>query len=268
MPASFKPIRLPKRSPLVSQVLVIKALFIREVATRFGEYRLGFFWMLFEPILGVVVIGLVIGTLAARTVPEIPYPFFVLNGMVFLRVFTGPMNDGMNAINSNQGLLVYPTVRPLDPFIARFMFDLITSAFSFILFCMAGMWWGIPLSLGHLHYVAIALLLTWMSGCGFGLIFGVAAAHFKEVEKIIPVLQRPLLFVSAVMFPMAALPEHAQDLLLHNPLVHTIELSRKALFPLYHSGEANFVYPTSFAIIVLAMGLAMFQNSKDFLSQR
>lgn len=264
----FTPIPIPKRSPWVSQWLVIGALLKREVATRFGEYRLGFFWMLFEPLLGVVVIGMIIGTIAARTVPEIPYPFFVLNGMLFLKVFTGPMNSGLNAINANQGLLVYPNVRPLDPFLARYFFDLITTVFSFILFCMIGMWWGISLSLGNLHHVAFACLFTWIAGCGFGLIFGVAAAHFKEIEKIVPVLQRPLLFISAVMFPSAALPQQVQEILLYNPLVHNIELSRKALFPLYNSGNTEFFYPGAFALVVLAVGLTLFHNNRNFLSQR
>ena len=34
----FNPISLPKRSAWASQILVIKALFNREVITRFGEY--------------------------------------------------------------------------------------------------------------------------------------------------------------------------------------------------------------------------------------
>jgi len=249
-------------------VLVIRALLNREMATRFGEYKLGFFWMLFEPLLGVIVIGLVIGTLAGRTVPEIPYAFFLLNGMLMLKLFTAPLNSGLNAIDSNQGLLVYPTVRPLDPFLARFIFHFLTTVFSFALFCVIGMWMGIVISLGQLHVIAIAYLLTWFAGCGFGLIFGVAAAHYREIEKIVPVLQRPLLFVSAVMFPFTALPESIQKLMLYNPLVHNIELSRKALFPFYNTGDANLYYPAAFAVVVMAAGLTLFHNSRNFLSQR
>lgn len=264
----FTPIPIPKRSPWSSQCLVIQALLKREVATRFGEYRLGFFWMLLEPLLGVIVVGLVIGTIAARTVPEIPYPFFLLNGMMFLKIFTGPMNSGLNAIEANRGLLVYPKVRPLDPFLARFLFDLLTSFFSFTLFCIVGIWWGIEVSLGQIHLVFLAFFITWATGCGFGLVFGVAAAHFKEVEKIIPFLQRPLIFVSAVMLPITALPNSAQQWLLWNPLVHTIEVARHAMFPLYHQGDTSLAYPASFAIIMLATGLALFRNNRNFLSQR
>ena len=85
----FNPISLPKRSAWASQILVIKALFHREVITRFGEYQLGFVWMLLEPLLSVLIIGFLIGSFGGRAVPEIPYPFFVLNGKLLLNLFTG-----------------------------------------------------------------------------------------------------------------------------------------------------------------------------------
>lgn len=264
----FSPIPLPKRSPWVSQCLVIRALLRREIATRFGEYRLGFFWMLIEPLMSVIIIGLIIGSIAGRTVPEIPYPFFLLNGRLLMKLLTGTMNSGVNAVKSNQGLLVYPSVKPLDTFIARFIYELITTVFSFSLFTVIGMWLGMEVSLADLDILAICMLVTWLTGCGLGLLFGVAAAHVKEVEKIVSVLQSPLMYISAVLFPISAMPTAAQELLLLNPLVHTIEESRKALFPFYHAEGANLLYPTIVMIVVLGSGLAIFHRNEKHLTQR
>lgn len=261
------PIPLPKHPPWLSQVLVIRALLAREMATRFGKYRLGLFWMLFEPLLGALVIGLLVGRIAQRGVPEIPYPFFVLNGFLLLKLFTGPLNSSLKAISANRGLLVYPAVKPLDPFIARYVFDLMTAVFSFILFCSVSMWIGIELSLGGLHVLAAAYLLTWLTGCGVGLIFGVACAYYSEIEKVVPVLTRPLLFISAVLYPTSKLPVVAQGYLLHNPLVHTIELSRNALFPYYPAGMANLYYPALCALVALSTGLILFHNHRNYLAQ-
>jgi capsular polysaccharide transport system permease protein len=264
----FKPIPIPEHSPWVRQMLVINALLNREIATRFGEYRLGFFWMLFEPLLSVIMIGIIIGSIAGRTVPEIPYAFFLLNGRLLLKLFTGAMNSGINAISSNQGLLVYPNVRPLDIFIARFLYVVMTIVFSFSLFCLIGMFLGIDISLGRLELLFACFLITWLMGCGLGLIFGIAAAHFNEVEKFVKILQIPLVFISAVLIPISALPNSVQKILLYNPLVHTIELSRKALFPFYHAEGAELTYPFLVAIVVLAIGLTLFQGNRNFLAQR
>lgn len=262
------PIRIPQRSPWVSQMRVITALFRRETTSRFGKYRLGLFWMLIEPLVSVIFIGLVLGPLVGRAVPEIPYAFFLLNGFVFLKLFTGPMSSGINALNANQGLLVYPAVRPLDPFLARFAFELLSSIFAFTVFCIVGLWLGVNISLGSLHLLLACFLLTWLMGCGFGLIFGVMAAHIKEIEKVVPILQRPLLFLSAILIPFSTLPKSAQDVLQFNPLLHTVELSRLALFPYYYVERVNLFYPFVVAIIVLAIGLTVFRNNRHFLTQR
>lgn len=256
------------RSAWQIQVQVIKALMHREVATRFGKYKLGFIWMLVEPLLSVIVIGVIIGGLVGRTVPEIPYAFFLLNGRLLLQLFTGSLRTGVKTVGSNQGLMAYKTVRPLDPFIARFLFQFITTSFSFVLFCIIGAWCGVELSVYYFHMLLISGMITWLFGCGMGLIFGVAAAHFNEVEKVVIVLQTPLLFVSAVLMPLSAMPAQVQDILIYNPLVHTIEQSRKALFPFYDSAGTGLIYPFCIALIALAVGLIVFQLNRNFLSMR
>jgi capsular polysaccharide transport system permease protein len=266
MPHS-QPIIIPKHSPLVSQYLVIRALIGREITTRFGKYRLGFFWMLLEPILGVVVMGVLFGTLIGRTVPEIPYAFFMLVGMVMLSIFTDSMRAGLNAIKANRGLLVYPNVKLLDPFIARFLYELLTSLFAFTVFCLIGMWMGIEFSFSHLHIVAAGFIITWLAGCGFGLLFGVGVAYYEELEKVVPVIQRPLLFLSAVMSPLAAVPPYVQKYLLLNPLVHINEICRHALFPNYNADGVDLLYPATFALVALTLGLTLFHNHRKFLSQ-
>ncbi len=263
-----KPIPLPKHPPWVSQVLVIRALLIREVTARFGRYRLGFFWMLFEPLLTVIVIGLIVGAITDRRVNNIPYAFFLLNGVMQLQLFRASWNTGLNAINNNQGLLVYPTVKPLDPFIARFLFQLMSMLFAVTLFYSVSWWVGVKLSLASLHIVYGSYILTWLCGCGFGLIFGVANFHYSEVQKIVPVLQRPLMIVSCVLYPSYSLPEYARKILVYNPLVHTMEMSRKALFPYYYVPEAGMGYPAAFAIVILGLGLTIFRNNRNVMTQR
>jgi capsular polysaccharide transport system permease protein len=263
-----QPVSIPKRAPWVTQARVVRALISQQAAKRYGEYRLGMFWMLMEPLVGVLVVGTIIGPIVGRSMPEIPYPFFVLNGMLLLKLLTGSMNSGISAINAGHNLLVYPTVKPLDPILARMMLEFLTTIFAFVVFCIASSWLGVDFSLGNLDTLAASYLLTWFIGCGLGLIFGIIAFHYNEFEKVVPVLQRPLLFVSAVMFPMYTLPESTKQILLWNPLVHTIELSRKSLFPFYHAEGAELLYATYFAIIVTSIGLSLFHLNRHLLSQR
>ena len=49
---------------------------------------------------------------------------------MLLQMFTGPLTAGINAISANQGLLVFKKVQPIDPFIARFIFQLFANTLA------------------------------------------------------------------------------------------------------------------------------------------
>jgi capsular polysaccharide transport system permease protein len=262
------PVQIPARSPWTNQRLVLWALLHREAVTRFGRYKVGVLWMLVEPLISVIVIGLLLGPIVGRTAPDMPYAFFLLNGFVLLKTFGGTMTAGIGAISSNSGLLMFPKVRPLDILLARFLFELATSILSFTVFCIVGIWMGISLSVDYLQILLATFVLTWLLGCGIGLILSVGAAYYNSVEKIAAFIKQPLLFISCVLYPLYNLPGIAQQVLLFNPLVHTIELSRKSLFPLYHTGDVNLLYPTLAAIAFLAIGICLFHNHRHFLTHR
>lgn len=262
------PVTIPRRNPWVTQFLVIGALIQRDVQTRFGKYQLGFFWFFIEPLISVLVIGLLLGSLIGRTAPAMPYPFFLLNGYMLLKLFTGPMNAGVGGMKSGVGLLVFPNVRPIDTYIAKFLFELVTTMVVYTTFCCVAMWIGIELSLDRLDIVLASFFLTWLSGCGMGLILGIAAARFNELEKVLPVIQRPLIFISCVLHPAYTLPHSAKDYLMWNPLVHGIELCRNALFPLYHIEGIRLGYLCTFAIVSMGIGIVLFRSHSHLVTKR
>lgn len=262
-----KPVKIPKNPGWLTQILVLRTLMGRQIRSRMSGYHLGLIWIIVEPLTSVLIIGIVIGSLAQRTVPEIPYPFFLLNGMMLLQLFNSCMNAGMNA-SSGKGMLVYQSVKPLDPYMARFLFQFLSSMVSYIIFCLVAIGIGVDFSFGQLHIVLICFLVTWCMGSGLGLILAVSVAHVPELEKMVTFLQRPLLFVSAVLLPSSAMSSNTRSILMWNPLVHTIELARNALFPYYNPMEANLLYPTMIALGVVSMGLVMFRNNRLFLLSR
>lgn len=262
------PVKIPRKSKLASLRLVLGALLLREAISRFGKYKLGALWMLVQPLIGVIVIGLLLGPIVGRTAQDMPYAFFVLNGLVLLQCFRGTMQSGMSAVSSNLGLLVFPKVQPLDLVFARALFDLISNLLSFALFCIVGIWVGIEISLSNLHLLIACFVLTSLIASGIGMMLCVSVSSFPSTDKIVSFVARPLLFVSCVLYPLYGLPNAAQKILLWNPLVHTIELSRKSMFPFYHVSGVNLLYPFSFALIVYSFGICLFYNNRHKLTQK
>jgi lipooligosaccharide transport system permease protein len=94
---------------------------------------------------------------------------------------------------------------------------------------IVAMFFGLDPSWGMLAVPFIG----WLSGFGWAC-FGIAAAGYaKSIENfsyIVSAVLTPLFLVAGTFFPIDTLPEWAQALAAINPLHHTVELVRDAVF--------------------------------------
>ena len=262
-------IKIRKLPAWKTQLNVIEALFRREMSTRFGAYKLGLLWLIIEPLASVIVLGFLLAPILPRSASDqIPYAFFILCGFMILKVFTAPMSIATGAINSNQGLLVFRQVQPIDTFIARFIFELVSTLLAFILFCVIAYFIGVNLTFNHSLTLLACFLISWCNGCGIGLWIGINSLKYKELEKVNTFVQRPLLFCSCILFSLTSMTPEIQEYLLLNPIVHTVEISRMALFPSYSAPKVNLMFPALCSIVCLAYGLITYRNNRHFLKQR
>lgn len=261
-------IRIQKHSALKTQGFVLKALFKRELVTRFGKYKMGAIWMLVDPLVSVIILGLILGPFLGRSSGDIPYPFFLLCGFMMLGLLMGPINSSGTAMSANQGLLVFRQVQPFDAFVSRFLFELFTTSIAFFVFCLIGWWLGVQVSPHKIFTLLACVLITWLIGCGLGLVLGITSFKITELEKVIKYIQRPLIFISAVLYPISAIPSEYRGYLLLNPLVHTVECARTCLFSNYEANDVNLTYPAIFALVSLSLGMMVYRNNRHFLTQR
>lgn len=98
------------RSGLEVQQAAVKALFLREIKTRFGKYRLGYLWAVLEPAAHLLVLLTIFGFIMHRTMPDISFPVFLLNGLIPYFLFSNIATRSIGAIEANQGLFNYRPV--------------------------------------------------------------------------------------------------------------------------------------------------------------
>ncbi|WP_410954126.1 ABC transporter permease, partial [Pseudomonas aeruginosa] len=64
----------------------------------------------------------------------------------------------------------------------------------------------------------LQLVATWslliILSCGVGLIFMVVGKTFPEMQKVLPILLKPLYFISCIMFPLHSIPKQYWSYLL------------------------------------------------------
>lgn len=220
---------------LRENVRVIAALVVRSAVTRFGESRLGFIWVLLEPA-GYVGIFLFIHT-AFRA--QIPFGdnalLFILAGVFGFRMTRGIARKTERAIISNQPMLTYPLVRPLDTLIATFL----TESTIWLIICGLFMG-GVAIALDRSVIIypaefAECLVVVLYFSFSFAAFNAAISALFPRYDTAMNIISMPLMLLSGVFFVPSQMPPDFQAVLWWNPFLHCVEWFRTSTYLDYNA---------------------------------
>lgn len=251
--------KMQKRSSFQIQLAVIHALMVRELKTRFGRYRLGVAWALIDPLIQILVFMLMFHFRGMAGVGGLALPLFLATGIAPFSFFTKIINQCTSAAGANKNLLIYRQVRVFDLFLTRFILEL-GIAFVVLMSIFLGIWWlGFEIYfVNTIKFITVFALINILA-FGVGLIFGVTNTLYPEAGKFLPVLLRPLMFISGTFFSINDIPVAAQEYLLWNPLVHAFELMRSCFSQYYSTSLVSLSYLSLCALFTMTVGMIMFR---------
>ena len=253
--------RLKARGGLQVMHASIRALLLRELQTRFGQYRLGYLWVFLEPLLTIGVMVVLFGTLMQRTLPGIDYVVFLINGIIPFFMFRTGVTLGISATESNRGLFSYRPVKPIDALLARNVLEFLLKFTAYIAFTAAFVWFGYSISFEQIPQLLgyWSLLFIFMLACS--LIFIVIGDFSKELNKFLSVFFLILYFLSGILYSIHIIPVEYREYLLYNPLIHIFELMRHAVAPSYSLVPGiSLSYFIIWMIVSLFIGLLLYKR--------
>ncbi len=238
---------------------VWRAMFLREIVSRISSDRLGWVWLLLEPILHIVLfvaIRQLMGRI--RVIPGAEFvPWFIV-GMMGFFLFRQAITRSMGAINGNKALFAYRQVQPLDAVLVRCFIEGLLKTLVLLLI-VAGATVLEYHILPHNVLGVIAIWgFIWLLGTGAGIVLSVLNTILPETEKVVGLIMLPLYFLSGVMIPLQFLPHALHPYLLLNPVVHGIESLRYQFFEHYHSiAGIDLIYMGYWVLGCLFLGLML-----------
>ncbi|HFP7737409.1 TPA: ABC transporter permease [Campylobacter lari] len=251
---------------------VIHALFFRELKTRFGINKyLGYFWVIGEPMMVVLVITSIITAIREfhhQIMPEgVSIFLFLAVGIIPFFMFRSIINQLLNGIGANLALYAYKPVRPIHVFIARTMleFCIYFTIFICVMF-LAGWFLHMQVIPKHFLEVMFSLFLLVVFGFAMGMCFAIAG-HFAEPLKMaLGYLKTVLYWTSLVIFPVWIVPKPILDILYYNPLLHIMELLKYNFFQNYPLlDDYNYYYPIVCLSVILFLGLFFYYFTREKL---
>ena len=253
--------RLKARGGLQVMHASIRALLLRELQTRFGQYRLGYLWVFLEPLLTIGIMVVLFGTVMQRTLPGMDYSVFLINGIIPFFMFRTGVTLAISATESNRGLFSYRPVKPIDALLARNVLEFLLKFTAYIAFTAAFVWFGYSISFEQIPQLLgyWSLLFIFMMACS--LIFVVIGDFSKELNKFLSVFFLILYFLSGILYSIHIIPVEYREYLLYNPLIHIFELMRHAVAPSYSLVPGiSLSYFIVWMIISLFIGLLLYKR--------
>jgi capsular polysaccharide transport system permease protein len=257
-------------SPFRQFLLVILALFLRELKTRFGQVRFGVFWTIAEPMVHIVILLLVFVFIRNRMMPQVPFELFLITGLIPFFLFRHIVTGLMTSIDANKSLFAYTPVKPIDTYITRTILEVAIYVVIFAIIILSfGFWSELDVSISNpLNVLAIFAVIVLM-GFSLGICASILYSIFPLTKMVLNIVMLPLYFLSAIMYPLWIIPSQYVEYLMYNPILHLIELFRQNYFSHYPQTDGiNIVYPLGITLGMLFIGLYFYRVRRFALAAK
>lgn len=239
----------------------------REVIGRYRGSILGWGWTLLNPLLMLAVYTFVFSTVFKARWPDLQeagsagFAINLFAGLIVFNLFAECVGKAPTLILS-QPSYVTKVVFPLELLsgvaVTAAMFHACTSLIVLLLFRLATTG-SIPLTTLLIPLVWLPLILGCLGCCW---LFSALGVYLRDLNQLITVLLSVLMFMSAVFYPIAALPEQWQPVLSLNPLVPVIEQTRAVLIAGINPSQHYLVIGCALGLCFCEISFRLFQRAR------
>lgn len=190
------------------------------------------------------------------------FPLYVLSGQVIFNFFNDSTTSSMSAIISSASLIKKVYVPKYLFVLSRVMSSFINlmASFTALLLVMvvtrAELHWTVFLSV-------IPLAMVVLFSFGVGMFLAAITVRFRDVIHLYSVFTTGLLYLTPVIYPMAALPDVVKTIVMINPLTNYLLMFRDVMFNNTLPSVFSVLLGIAEAALALALGLYVFYKNQD-----
>lgn len=238
----------------------------RDIKVRYKQTILGILWVIFQPLVTMIIFTFFFGKMAKIPSGELPYSLFVLCGLVFWNFFSGSLSHASDSLVANEGIIkkvYFPKVLlPLSAVITGFA-DLFINLILLFIFAV---FLGITVHPIGLIIIPLAIFLTSISSMGLGLILSSFNVKYRDVRYILPFFIQILLFLTPVIYPLSIVSPSNRIIMALNPMTSVVEAVRFTFSPTYMLKSELILISLISSVFIFILGLWYFRKTEDFFA--
>jgi len=238
----------------------------RDFVSVYKQTILGPLWYLIQPLLTTLVFTVIFGRIAALPTDGLPQFLFYLSGTVIWGYFAECLNKTSQTFITNANLFGKVYFPRLAVPVSILISNLITFAIQFVLFLAFVIYYmlsGAPVQPNAAALLTPLLLLIMAGlGLGFGVIVSSLTTRYRDLRFLVGFGVQLWMYATPVIYPVSAIPERFQPLILANPLTPVVEAFRYAYLGAGTVNASMLAYSAAFTLVTLVLGLLLFNRTE------
>ena len=246
---------------------LLKMFIKKDVVTIYKQTILGPFWFFIQPLMTMLIYIVVFGNIANIPTDNIPKPLFYLSGIILWNFFTESLNSTSETFFSNShifGKVYFPRlIIPLSKIVSasiKFLIQLLLFILIYIYFFIE----NDAIKPNQLLFI-VPLLFIFLSatGLGLGLIFSSLTIKYRDLKFLIQFGIQLLMYSSPIIYPLSSVEGKLRLIMNYNPFAHIFETFKFAFIGVGEVSINGLFYSFTFSIIILIIGLYLFNKSES-----
>lgn len=238
----------------------------RDIKVRYKQTILGAGWAILQPLFSMFIFTVFFGDFAKIPSGSLPYPLFVLIGLVFWGFFSGILSAASGSLIANESIvkkIYFP--REILP-LSTIGSNLIDFGVSFVLLIIVSTYYKFIPSLEMLFVLPLGLIIGMLGAGGLGLFLSAFNIKYRDVRYALPFFIQIMVFLTPVIYPTTIMRPSFRYLIALNPMTGVIEAIRH-LFVSASGVDWGILWISGISSVVLFLvGLYYFKSTERFFA--
>ena len=246
---------------------LIKQLVMRDFKLKYKRSVLGALWSVLNPLLMMLVMGIVFGQMFGMSNPDVNYLVYLISGLVLFNYYSEASNLAMGSVIGN-----FPLINKV--YIPKYIFPLAKCLFIGINFLLT----LIPLFLMIIfsrfganptyitwHYILLPYVFVCMFlfTLGVGYILSTVSVFLRDTIYIYSIVVMILQYLTPIMYDVNDIAKRVQFIIKLNPLHYYLDFARTIILHNTIPSTQSFIICFVVAVVVLILGLTVFRKYQD-----
>ncbi len=233
----------------------------KNIKLKYRRSYLGILWTLLEPLLTMMVMTVVFGTLFGKDDPQ--YPVYILSGRLLFAFFSSASKSGLKSISNNSSMIKKVYMPKYIYVVSNVISEFIIFLISLVVLVGVGAVLKVRPTV-YMFQAIIPLVILFVFTMGVSLIMATLNVFFRDIEYIWSVVTMLIMYASAIFYQVDRVINTGNGWIFDiNPVYMCIANFRNTILYGTAMNMSYCVISAVVAVVTLGLGAFLFYREQD-----